>query len=251
MKQISVWASLHKWPARILIVVSYFILNGIGLFLGDGLHVFDFIIPSAWVYLLGFLFIAGFILYPSKKEKARYKNFYRTQKSADLFLVSLSFLLVVCFGNHYNLQRAQTPFYFAYAGATEVTGAGSTPGGETSIEPAPKKKTSFIKNWKKKLRENIRTIRKEYKDSSPGERTALIILAVLVAIGLLFLVAALSCNLSCSGSDGAAVAVALLGTALIVFLFVRVIKSITRKSGKTGVGTTKAKPITPEASGVF
>lgn len=228
MKQISIWASQHKWPARIIIIVSYCLLNGIGLFLGDALHVSQFIIPSLWIYVIAFLFIGGCIIYPSKKERASYKNFYKQQKGTDLFLVSFSFLLVICFGNHYHVQRAQTPFYFTYAGAAEFSPVKKTLGGETSIEPSPKKKTSLIKQWKKKLRENIRTIRREYKHASPGERTALIIVTLLVAILLLYLVAALSCNLSCSGSDAAAVIVLLLGTGLIVFFAVRVIKRIKR-----------------------
>lgn len=233
MKKISIWASQHKWLSRIIIIISYCLLNGIGLFLGDALHESDFVIPSLWVYTAGFLFIGGCIIYPSKKEKARYKNFYRQQKRTDFFLVSLSFLLVICFGNHYNVQRAQTPFYFAYAVAAEVSSIKSTFIGETSIEPSPKKKTSLIKQWLKKLRENIRTIRSEYKDASPGKRTALIIVTLLVAILLLYVVAALSCSLACAGSDAAAVMVALLGTGLIVFFAVRVIKRINRGPEKT------------------
>ncbi len=232
MKKISIWASQHKWLSRIIIIISYCLINSIGLFLGDALHGSDFVIPSLWVYAAGFLFIAGCIIYPSKKEKARYKNFYRRQKRTDLFLISLSFLLVICFSNHYNVQRAQTPFYFAYAGAAEVSPIKSTFIGETSIDPSPKKKTSLIKQWKKKLRENIRTIRREYKDASPGERTALIVVTILVAILLLYVVAALSCSLTCAGSDALAVMVLLLGTGLIVFFAVRVIKSINRRSAK-------------------
>ncbi len=92
----------------------------------------------------------------------------------------------------------------------------------------------------KKLRDNIRTIRREYKDAAPGERTALIILSIIVAVALLFLVLSASCSLSCSGSDGAALVVGLLGTGLIVFLTVRVIKRINRGRPE------KPKPAEPQ-----
>ena len=227
MKRISFWAYHHKWTARFLIVFSLFIINCIGLFLGDALVVAKFIVPSLWVYGLAFLFIVAFVNYPAKKEKSRYQNFYRRQKGSDLLLLSTTFLLIINYGNHYQLQRNQSPFHFTYASASEIR-ENSLSATEIPIVPSTKKKPSLIKQWKKKLKENIRTIRKEYKEASPGERAALIVLTLIVALALLFLVLNLSCSLSCSGSDGAALVVALLGTALIVFFAVRVIKRINR-----------------------
>lgn len=241
MKRISFWAYHHKWTARFLIVFSLLIINCIGLFLGDALVVAKFIVPSLWVYGLAFLFIMGFVTYPSKNERSRYKNFYRRRKGSDLLLLSTTFLLIICFGNHYELERNQSPFHFTYAGASEIK-ANALSTNENLIVPSTKKKSSLIKQWKKKLKDNIRTIRKEYKDASPGEKAALIVLTLIVAVALLWLVASLSCNLSCSGSDGAAVVVALLGTALIVFFAVRVIKRINRGKPNKANATTRLNP---------
>ena len=231
MKNLSFWARDHKWSARFLIVFSFVLLNCIGLFLGDALVVAKFIVPSLWIYAIAFIFIVAFVTYPSKKEKSKYKNFYRRRKTADLLLLTTSFLLIISYGNHYLLQRNQSPFHFTYANASEIS-TNVLPANENSIVPSPKKKSSLIKQWRKKLKENIRTIKKEYKDATPGERAALIVLTLIVAVALLYLVLALSCNLSCSGSDGAALVVGLLGTALIVFFSVRVIKRITRGKPK-------------------
>ena len=57
-------------------------------------------------------------------------------------------------------------------------------------------------------------------------------LAVVLGAGALFLVAALSCEIACAGSGAAALAVALLGTAAVVFLFVRAMRGIWRKPTK-------------------
>lgn len=232
MKSISIWAYRHKWPARFIIVASFLILNCIGLFLGDALTASGTTISSIWIYAISFIFIAGFVTYPSRKQKKVYKNYYSRQKTSDLILVSTTFLLIICFGNHYNLSKNQSPFGFIYANAAELTSVNTTPTYETSIEPSPKKKISLIKKWKNKLKENIRTIRREYKDATPGERTALIVLSIVVALGLFLLVLSASCSLSCAGSDGAALVVALLGTGLVVFLLVRVIKRINRGGPK-------------------
>lgn len=238
MKKISIWASVNKWPARIIIVVSYFVLNTIALFLGDALFIANAIIPALWIYVLGFIAIAAFIFYPSKKTKSDYANFYRSQKTCDLLLISTGFLLIIAFGNHYQIPNSQSPFSFTYA----VAASSSMEKGVTELKvigPAPKKKGYLIRQWKQKLKENIRRIRQEYKDASPGQKTALIIVTILVALILLYLVAALSCNISCSGNDAAAVIVLLLGTGLLVFLTVRMIKRINRGGPRKPKQATK------------
>jgi hypothetical protein len=95
--------------------------------------------------------------------------------------------------------------------------------------PETKKPHSLKKKMWQQLRKNIRYIRQHYRQASGGEKAALIILSILVALALLYVVMALSCGIACSGSEGLALFVALLGTGLIVFLLVWVIKSINRK----------------------
>jgi len=53
-------------------------------------------------------------------------------------------------------------------------------------------------------------------------------LAVIVALGLAALVGALACELSCNGSEGAALLVGIGGTALIIFLLIITIRAIKR-----------------------
>ena len=55
------------------------------------------------------------------------------------------------------------------------------------------------------------------------------ILAIVAAIGLLLLVGALACELSCNGSDAAAIIVGVLGTAAIIIGLVAVLKAIKKK----------------------
>lgn len=87
------------------------------------------------------------------------------------------------------------------------------------------------KERKKLLKAQVRAIKKA-DDLSNGAKVALIFLSALVALGLLFLVAALACDLSCSGSGAAAVLVGLAGTALIALLLVVVIRAILGKKRK-------------------
>jgi len=92
-------------------------------------------------------------------------------------------------------------------------------------------KTLKWKEKKKLLKEQIRAIKKA-DDMATGAKVGLIILSVLVALGLLYLVAALACNLSCSGSAGAATAVMIGGAGLTVFLLIIVIRGILGRKKK-------------------
>src|SRR5438128_784233 len=66
-------------------------------------------------------------------------------------------------------------------------------------------------------------------DKTAADQALLIILAIIVALGLLYLVAAAACSLSCSGADAAAALVAIVGTVGIIWLLVIIIKKIGRR----------------------
>ncbi len=101
-------------------------------------------------------------------------------------------------------------------------------GEKTKLSAREKKIIRKEFKWQlKKLAVEIVTGRK-----ADGEQTALIILACIAAGGLLFLVAGLACSIGCGGSDVGAGAVAILGTAAVVWGLVVVIKAINRSAKK-------------------
>ena len=117
MKKISLWASKHPWQSRFLIVLIYLALNFIGLVAGDVLFSSHLIIPADLIYVTSIIFLLAILLYPQKKNKHRYPNFYKRQKLTDFILASASFLLIISFGNHYNTTQPLTnsPFHSLYA----------------------------------------------------------------------------------------------------------------------------------------
>ncbi|MEI9943660.1 MAG: hypothetical protein WDN26_05510, partial [Chitinophagaceae bacterium] len=92
-------------------------------------------------------------------------------------------------------------------------------------------KTLKWKERKKLLKAQVKEIKKS-KELSNGAKAGLIILSSIIALGLLALILGLACDLSCSGADGLAILVGVGGTALIVFLLVLTIRSITGKKRK-------------------
>ena len=101
MKRISFWARNHKWPARIIIVVSFILLNVLGIFTGIFLDKLGISISSTTLLVFVSVFLVGFAFYPSKaaKNKKNATIFYINQKSYDFILAASTFCMIVYIGN--------------------------------------------------------------------------------------------------------------------------------------------------------
>ena len=223
MKSISLWAYNNKWKARLCFVAIYLLLNIVCLFFSEALVAAGIFIPVSISYLLCIPLLIAFILYPLRKEKSRYKNFYRYQKRCDGVLFGSSLFLIICTFNQFTAN--QLPLSNPTYAATETLITPIKPFKKIKVQTA---QAAFVVKHFKQIKTNLKVLRKAYKESSKGEKTALIVLASLVASFLFILVLGLACNLSCSGAEGGALAVFLLGTAFITFLLIKVILAINR-----------------------
>ena len=228
MKKLSFWSRDHKTSARILIIVGYLILNVAGLFLGDLLHSFAGNFNAALLLIPVALTLAGYILYPSKKNKNSYKNFYSTQKLNDGILIIATFLFIVFAGNKLN----ETTMWSQSASAISI----HYPTSEKSVEnktvnTKPQKGTKAYKNFKQR----IKALRKAYKESTKTEKTLMIIGVVLLAGAVGYGLAALACGISCSGSEALAIVVFVVGLGGIIFGAVKLIQRITGRGKKPKV----------------
>ncbi|HEX2534299.1 MAG TPA: hypothetical protein VHK69_11210 [Chitinophagaceae bacterium] len=225
MKAISFWARGHVWTARLLIVFSFLFLNAWGWMAGallaeDGVRLGGY-------FLYGFLglLLAAMVYYPDHRRKERYRHFFRRQKATDFLLVIVAFFLTVYAGNRPESVR----LHRLLGTETQASVTATEPG--TDIRPK-KAKRLHRRALRQKLYEQWHTYRKLYRESSPAGKAALIFLTVIVAGLLAYLVAALSCSISCSGNDALAVVVLLLGAGAIIFFTVRVIRRIARGPGR-------------------
>lgn len=228
-KQLSYWARQHKWPSRFIIVFSFIIMNLLGIITGFLFSDLN-IIFSTWFILLSMAaFSIVWLTYPTNKQK----SLYVFRKTYDIILVGTTFLMFIYFGN-----RQVSPISSTLFSASAVT-----------LSLVPKDSTRAYRSlgdfrkslhdengkplkWKERkrlLKQQIKAIKTD-RITSDGEKVLLIILCVLLAAALAFSVGALSCSLSCSGSEGAAVVVAILGLAGVALLTFFMIRGITRKS---------------------
>ena len=252
MKKISVWANRHKWQARIILVIAIFLLSGAGIASGLLLKDISVVIPSSLLLLFVLIYFTGLVLYPAQAARNRLGSslFYRQQKMADIILAASAFLLFVCISNDASPSKILFPGFQPASASIPVSVADSTVRAYKTFAEFSKQmkdengKQLQWKERKKLLKQQVKAIR-QANDMSRGEKTVLIILSVLLAMGLIFLIAGLSCSLSCSGAEGAAIVLALGGTALIVFLLILAIRSINNKGRKKRLREEKTK----EASG--
>lgn len=226
MYTVSVWASRHLWPSRIAIVLLYCVFTVLAFFVGAMVHLSQITIPVLFFYAAAGLFLAVFSMYPQRQQKHRFRHFYRYQKRCDAILIGTTFFFIVCIGNQPQKLLRLGVSLAAASVVLPATGVVETP--NITTEKNLKKARLFKKSGRRLLIQKIQVLRKIYKETSKGGKVALIILAILVAFGLCSLLAALSCSLACSGSDGLAVLVGVLGAGLITFLLIHVILRIER-----------------------
>jgi hypothetical protein len=240
MRKISIWAKRHQWSARIIIIASFVILNVLGFTTGLLLKEAGIFLPLAAILFFACLYATGFIAYPIKNKNgknSKLKVSYVRQKTCDILLAGSTYLMIVYSGNHKEILF-QHPFPFSQAIASNtILPKDSTVKTYKSIAAfaaSMKDENGNYLKWKERkklLKEQIRAI-KNSNEPSAGGKIALIILSVLVAILLIGLIASLACSLSCGGSDVLAVIVGIGGTALVIFLLIRVIRGINRKKIK-------------------
>lgn len=226
MKKLSFWAREHKRAAQFAIVISYIFLNLIALFLGDIFHSLNIEFTPLFFLFTFSMTLVGWMIYPSRNKKDRYKNFYVRQKSADLILVSATILFVVYLGNSLNNN------WNSFRNPLQAASIVNTNNPINVSAPSAAKKIVSKKSFRKKLRAEFKSLRKAYKDSSKSQKTLYIILAILAAAALTWGLAAVACGISCSGSEALAIVVFAVGLGGIIFGLVKLIQRITRGKPK-------------------
>jgi len=255
MKKNSLWAKDHKVAARLIIIFSFILLTLLGIITGTLLNDTGISIASATLFIVIAIYLAAVIAYPAKSLKGKKLTaaaFYTRQKTCDLLLAASTFCMIVFLSNRPDKLFSYTTPLSAAIPATAAFPKDSTVKNYkpiTAFSASLKDETGKSLKWKEKkqlLKNQIRAIKKD-NDMSNGAKAALIILSVAAALGLLYLVAALACNISCGGSEGAAVLVTIGGAGLVIFLLILAIRAITGKKKKPN--KTEISPDDPAKTG--
>ena len=238
MKHLSIWAKKNPWLARLIIVVSHILILLLAWFTGNEIAGLSDVLPAFLKIVFLLVFIIAAFSYPVKKDHSNNKLYsYAKQKTCDFLLALSTFGMVtgivasgeISFGSLSPL----------YASTPSAINKNKNPTAEEILASLKyRDKNSLTRVEKRILKTEFKrqlkiwTLAKISGNKEEGSNAGLVILAIIGAVGLFYLVAALSCSLSCNGSDAAAVVVLLLGTAAIVLGLLAVLRSIKRKRRK-------------------
>lgn len=249
MKKISVWGRANPWKARSIIVFLHLVLWICGWTIGKQLAAFEVFLSSASWWLLLLAFYTALILYPHRHLRASLGSakFYLRQKGADLGLLLAGLGMIIFLANRPAALFNEVSSFAAERSLPVLPVDSGTKSYKTPLAFAASMRDENgkkLQRWERRklLKAQVRAIKAD-PTISKGERTALIILSVILALIAIMGVASLACNLSCSGSDAAALVVGVGGTALVIFLLVKVIRSINRKAGRLQPPEGDAVPV--------
>lgn len=234
----SKWAKKYIAASRIIIVFSHVLLTIIAVFLSFMFRDFGISLGSTIQWVLISVYLIALFMYPSKNQKVTgydKRQFYIRQKTCDLLLISATFMLIVQQGNQ-ALIFQNIPLLNSFSTKTQaavpVRISNSMKDSSELSNPDINKKNSpnvLKKDLRKRLKTQLSELVRANGNYTQGEKLGLTILAILGAAALLFLIAMLACNLSCSGAEGAAILIGVVGVGAVAFLFIKLMHSIYRK----------------------
>ena len=231
MKKLSYWARRHPVKSQIIIGLLHLLLIFTGFYMGMLLFILDVEIPYFVVLSLGLLFMVFYYFYPIKgHQKGLFRYSYQRRKRHD-FTLTLSYALMIAVATN----------HFAF-GPTQILKQ-NLPKATFIVNKYNKnKKKGERKAWRLQIKNTIQDIRmqlKAYKQKNKKVGTSdgqaivkflLFLLGLAAAIGLAYLIGRLACNIACSGNEGLAWLVLILGLGGILFLLFVLIRALAKKS---------------------
>ena len=229
MRKISLWAKYHRFEAVVSIVAIKIALAVIAFYIGSALLKMNFHIPVAVCIIALIVLVVAAWIYPSRRlTHFSKKQFYLRQKSCDFIIGACSFAMIG------SLVNNNLPMPGAVSFASNVITITTPTAEEILASLQYRDKSSLTRQEKRILKEEFKKQIKIYAvakvtgNKDNASKAVFIILTIIAAIGLLTLLAALACSLSCNGSDAAAVIVGILGAAAIIWGTIVLVNRISR-----------------------
>lgn len=230
MRKISIWAKLHPAPARIIIVFIKMMLLGAAIFNGKLFYEQGITLsPIIAVFAILLLITAAFIYSEKKSFIHAKRKLYTRRKSCDFTLAFATYILVSVLSNNEQVFIDSASSHRVMAASFAKV---NPPTAEEILASLKyRSKSSLTKEEKRILKKEFFRQVKIYAKSKvngdkSGVKALLIILTIMGAIGLTLVLSALACSLSCSGSDGLAILLGVVGLTGIIWGTIVIIKRI-------------------------
>lgn len=232
MKNLSRWAKAHPGQARLILVLAHVCIAFGALTCGFLTYFADIALPAWLPILLANSFFIAYFFYPKKGAiQGWFKHSYVRQKSLD-FILSTSYALIITTGLNVWLF-SNIDFSINQATASPVLTAQHLKPAGLDEKTAKKHKITDLKASFQELKAAIKTYKAEQKaadnNAAGGKKGWLIALTILGALVLGYVITGLACGIACSGQEGLAWALLIVGWGGIIWLSIILIKKIARK----------------------
>lgn len=209
-RQVSQWASVNPWKARLMIAGIHIVMGVSGIILGEKLADSGTHFTDLSKNLLAGTFLTSAMLYPVRKSPSKlFRHTYFRQKTHDLALFLSGFMLMVNLGNHYS-DRPASPSSMADNGYNKQQSESVT---GNLVQPA----NHLVLYQDEKQTPDVKTISQE-GEMNTAAKILLAVLVIAAALGLGYLLFLLSCSIACSGLEGLAWLVGIGGGFLLIAL---------------------------------
>lgn len=226
MKKVSYWASQHLFWSRLLLILGFAILFGLGIYLGYLFFLEDVKLSDSSQTIVFLVLLIGIFSYPFTHHKHQFwKHSYYRQKVADWTILLAIFLLVMINTNHLLYDWIANDLGEEYQSMLIV----DFPSADTDKDKKLNKKAER-KRWKLERKKMVKQFKGQLKYLKKQRKAAkqdntgvdlLFVLYISALIGVLILfIGLLVCALSCSGLGVAAAIVGLGGLGIALVLLV-------------------------------
>jgi len=219
-QQLSHWAKKNPWKTRGLIGIAQIGMGVSAFSLGNYLYETGTMIPDYARLSAAGMFAVAAIFYPSTYHVNGSPAFsYLRRKSHAAALFATGAMLTIYAGNHFHLTIQPTH-------AVQIVSSTSAPKQKIfSVKFAEHQISVVKKEFESRLKEHFEDPK---NGKTRGEKAALVIIVSLAFAFATVGVAAISCNLSCSGNEAASIAVLIAGAAIIAWGLSASLKKIHR-----------------------
>lgn len=230
MKKLSIWGKRNPVLARLIIVLCHVIVISLGITFGIFTFFEEFQIPKEFLLLLIIIFSCAYLFYPNRKVKNwLFQYSWSKRFKHDIIMALCYFSILAISVNQFAFQplvqvisQPEVRLMSANPWVTPVI---------YSKKEIKKESRSKIRLGKAEIKKQIKAFKAEWKEQTDKQvplKILLILLTLVLAAGAFAAVGSLSCQLSCGGQEGAAIIVAVGGTAAIIVLSVIAIRAIVR-----------------------
>jgi len=235
MRKLALWANFNPRQARIYIIALHLVLGILAYFLATLLQVSVFMQDLLLFFAIAYFFVLV-LIYPDHKKPMKFEflKSFAFRKICDFSVGLCSFLVIFCFDSKIFNPSPVVPYTYGSANATAMPKPKRPNAQEVLSSLQYRDKSTLTRQEKRVLKKEFKKQLKNYVvqkltgKKEQSNKTLYIILTIVGALGVLAIISAIACELSCNGMESASAVLLILGLIGVIIGVVLIIRRINR-----------------------